>query len=53
MASAKTETKETPSTKSKDEGKKELSLAKKIEKGEIDPEDALVFLIENDPFFKA
>ena len=53
MASAKTETKDIPSTKSKDEGKKELSLAKKIEKGEIDPEDALVFLIENDPFFKA
>lgn len=53
MASAKTETNGIPSTKFKDEGKKELSLAKKIEKGEIDPEDALVFLIENDPFFKA
>jgi hypothetical protein len=43
----------TPSTKSKVEGRKEISLARKVEKGEIDPEDALVYLIENDPFFKS
>lgn len=43
---------ETPSTKPKAEGKaKEMSLAKKIEKGEIDPEEALGYMIESGQLF--
>lgn len=43
---------ETPSTKGKAEGKKELSLADKVEKGEIDLDRALELVITDSPLFK-
>lgn len=53
MATVKdTEKKETPTTKGKVEGKKELSLAEKLEKGEIDEDTALEAIIKKHDFFR-
>lgn len=53
MATVKdTGKKETPTTKGKVEGKKELSLAEKLEKGEIDEDTALEAIIKTHVFFK-
>jgi hypothetical protein len=53
MATVKdTGKKETPTTKGKVEGKKELSLAEKLEKGEIDEDTALELVITSNAFFR-
>jgi len=53
MATVKdTGKKETPTTKGKVEGKKELSLAEKLQKGEIDEDTALEEIIKKHEFFK-
>jgi hypothetical protein len=52
LASVVKDEKDIPTTKGKVEGKKELSLANKLEKGEVDSDTALGILIEKHPFFK-